>query len=469
MAGVLDTIRSAARAVFAIPPASAYLPAEIVPVERRALGYPVIPNYALTTSDHIRAGGLIHGPGATEALRRAWELGDDANSLVAICLFRLATDFPQAPLRVYRVSQGDRYDPQPRHALTRVLARPNEYMSGSQLWWWTTYVKNVHGNAYWRKIRAGDAETGNVIELWPMSPTRCWPVREKGSRNFIDYYCYKHGPSKSDEEAIPIANVVHHKTGLDDRDHRLGMSRLRKVLTEVATDEQVSRMMIRLLNNSGIPGVAVFTTPDSQMDAAGAQAVKESIATAFTGDKLGSPAVFSGSVKDAKQFGFDPKSLDLAPLSGLSETRICGIFGIPPQVAGTRVGLSASTFSNYQQAYESYMDLTILPQWQEAADTINMQLLPDFTGATDEVAQFDTSEVRALQEDEDAKAKRIAMLWQADMLTLEQALSELGYDLPQGGRGGLYYSEIRGTGAPVALPTTATEGRGLGLVGRKAG
>jgi HK97 family phage portal protein len=384
VATLWDTTKQFARSFVYGPPPSPML-ARQPRVEARATGIgDGIPNHLLasfTTADYLRAGGLIHGPGATDALRRAFEAGDDSNSLVAICLFRLATDFPQAPLRVYKASKGDRLDPLPDHALTRLLARPNAHMSGSQLWWWTTYVKNAHGNAYWRKIRAGKTLTGNVIELWPLSPTTCKPVREKGSANFIDYYLYKFGPAKRDEEAIPIENIVHHRTGLDDRDLRLGLSRLRKVLTEITTDDRVATYMDRLLVNGAIPGLVILTDKDSTLDAAGAQAVKESIERGFTGDNLGRAAVMSGAVRDAKQLGFDPKSMDLSPLSGLSETRICGIFGIPPQVAGTRVGLSASTFSNYQQAYESYMELTILPQYGEAADTVNLQLLPDFSAA----------------------------------------------------------------------------------------
>lgn len=457
MAGLWQTVKESARAVvYGGPPMPYIAPVQALERREQVPGFPRV-----DISQFLRDGGLIHGPGATEALRRAWEEGADSNSLVAICLFRLATDFPQAPLRVYKLAKGDRFDPQPDHPLTRLLRRPNAHMSGSQLWWWTSYVKNIHGNAYWRKIRAGNPETGNVVQLWPISPTACRPIREKGSPNFIDYYRYKWGPSKSQEERIPLVNMVHHRTGLDDHDLRLGLSRFRKVLTEVTTDEEAARFMDRLLRNNAVPGLVVLPTSDAKMDEPTATLVKQRIEAALTGENVGRTAVLSPGT-DVKQFGFDPKALDLSPLSGLSETRICGIFGIPPQVVGTRAGLSASTFSNYQQAYESYMDLTILPQWAEAADTINMQLLPDMTAATDEEAQFDTSEVRALQEDEDYKAKRIALLWQADMLTLDQSLSELGYDPVGGERGGRYYSEIA-RGAPVALPT-ATEGRGIALV-----
>lgn len=442
------------------PPAAEYLPSLTAAPERRSLGYPVIPNYALTSSsavEAVRGGVLAHGPGATELYRQAFELGGDSNSLVAICLFRLATDFPQAPMRVYTLGKGDKWDPVADHPLTRLLARPNRHMTGRQLWWHKTYVENIHGNAYWRKIRSGDALTGNVVELWPLSPNACKPIREKGSSNFIDYYRYRYGPGTGDYEDIPVENIVHFRTGLDDRDHRLGISRLRQVLREVTTDEQSTLFVQRLLRNNAVPGLIVTPATDAQMDEETAMIVKARIEAAMTGENVGRTAVLSpGST--AHQFGFDPKSLDLAPLSSLSETRICAIFGIPPQVAGTRSGLSASTFSNYAQAYESYYELTVLPQYDTTADTVNTQLLPDFTSAANQEARFDTSELRALQEDQDALAKRINTLWLSDVFTLDQTLSELSYEPSGTEQGAMRYSQLQALygAAAAALPSTLT-------------
>lgn len=471
MAGLWEVVKESARAAVFGPPASPML-APQPRVERRMLGVGTgIPNHAFTTSDYIRAGGLIHGPGATEALRRAWELGVDFNPVASICLFRVMTDLPQAPLRVYKSLGGNKRDVVEGHALSSLLLRPNPYMTRTLLWQHTAYSLNAHGNAYWRKIRAGNKDTGNVIQLWPLSPDRCAPVREKGSANFIDYYCHKTGPRKEDEEHIPPWNIVHLRFGIDDRNHMLGISRLRRVLREVATDDEAAEFVNRLLRNNAVMGLVVLTTPDMAMNEEGAMSVKERIADTFTGAGQGSTAVMSGAVRDVKQLGLDPKQLDIGPMVGRAEALICGVIGVPAQVAGIPIGLEHSTYSNFEQAYESYTELTLLPQYPEIAETLDTQLLPDFSADPRESTAFDVDQLRALQEDMDATSVRVVAQWEADLITRDQALSALGKDPLGGAEGEMYFSQIARGGAGLALPApaTATEGRALGLVERRAG
>lgn len=469
MAGLWETVKLAGRTALYGPPPAEYL-APQPRVERRALGVGSgIPNHVLTTSDYLRAGGLIHGPGATDALRRAWELGVDFNPVASICLFRVMTDLPQAPLRVYKSLGGNKRDVVEGHPLSSLLLRPNPYMTRTLLWQHTAYALNAHGNAYWRKIRAGNKDTGNVLQLWPLSPDHCAPVREKGSPNFIDYYCHKAGPRKEDEEHIPPWNIVHLRFGIDDRNHMLGISRLRRVLREVCTDDEAAEFVNRLLRNNAVMGLVVLTTPDMAMNEEGALSVKERIADTFTGAGQGSTAVLSGAVRDVKQLGFDPKQMDIGPMTDRAEALICGVIGVPAQVAGIPLGIHFSTYSNFEQAYESYTELTLLPQYPEIAETLDVQLLPDFSADSQESTAFDVDQLRALQEDMDATSTRVVAQWQANLIKRDQALSAIGKDPVGGAEGEMYYSAFMAQfSAAPALPGAATnEGRGLGLVGRQ--
>lgn len=465
MAGLWQTVKDSGRAlIFGSDDPREYLPVgrHVAPALERRTILDTTPTYAL------RAGMLIHGPGATDALRRAWELGGDFNAVASICLFRLMTDFPQAPLVVYRRLAGDRREPRPDHPLVRLLDRPNAWISRTQLLGWTSYTLNAHGNAYWRKVRAGDRDTGNVVELWPLSPETCKPVREKGSREFIDYYLYRWGPRKDQREEIAPHNIVHHKFGLDDRNHMLGISRLRRVLREISTDDEASEFVARLLRNNAVPGLVVLTQPESQVDAEGAEVVKARIDGAFTGENRGRTAVVSPAVRDIKQFGFEPKSLDLAPLTGQAEALIAAVLGVPAQVAGLPIGLQHATYSNFEQAHESYTELTLLPQYAASAETIRHQLWPDFSSDASEVVEHDVRALRALQEDQDALSARIMAQWQGDLLTLDAALTALGYEPVGGGEGALRYSQMGGGG--VAAPATAAQSRRaaeLAVVGRR--
>lgn len=472
MAGLWETIRESARAAVFGPAPSPML-APQPRVEQRALGIGTgIPNHLVagqfTTLDYVRAGGLVHGPGASDILRRAYEQGYDLGAVASICLFRLMTDFPQAPLTIYRLSAGDKRDPLPGHPLAALLHQPNAHLNGDELLAWTSYVLNAHGNAYWEKVRAGHPETGNVIELWPLSPAICWPVREKGSPNFIDYYVKKLGPSKNDEVHIPLENLVHFRFGLSDGDPRLGISRLRRVIREICTEQETSDFVLRLLKNNAIPGAVVTLPADVQMSREAKETMKADLAQRFGGENVGAFGVMDGG-GTIVPLGFDPKQLDMSVLTNQAQALICAAMGVPAQVAGIPAGLEHQTFANFDQAQESYTELTLLPQYKLVARKIRQQLLPDFTSRADEVADFDLRFLRALQEDEDALSARVVQQWQADLIKRDAALSMLGKDMVGGPEGEQYYSQFvaqTGTAAIAAAPAPA-EGRGLGIVGRQ--
>jgi phage portal protein BeeE len=126
----------------------------------------------------IRLGTLVHGPGATEMTYRAWH-HEDLNSAVFACLSTIGTAFPEAPAKVYIESAPGQRDEQPEHPLKQLLDHPNPFISREELWSYTQFCKHIGGNAYWRKIRAGSSGSGNVIQLWPISPTRIQPVTTK--------------------------------------------------------------------------------------------------------------------------------------------------------------------------------------------------------------------------------------------------------------------------------------------------
>jgi hypothetical protein len=105
-------------------------------------------------------------------------------------------------------------------------------------------------------------------------------------------------------------------------------------------------------------------------------------------------------------------------------------------------------------AYDSYL----IPTQRSIAEQLTIQLLPRFSDDQTERVDFDYSDVRALQEDADALAKRAATLFAAGIYTRAQALTLIGdeptteddgiYFLPRGG------SYVNGQIAEVASPVT---------------
>jgi hypothetical protein len=84
------------------------------------------------------------------------------------------------------------------------------------------------------------------------------------------------------------------------------------------------------------------------------------------------------------------------------------VMGVPPAVAGLGVGLAqTSNFASLKQVRENFTEVTLIPTWRMDAAKLNKQLKTDFTDDRTVSISHDLTNVRALQEDEDAKYKRL--------------------------------------------------------------
>ena len=103
--------------------------------------------------------------------------------------------------------------------------------------------------------------------------------------------------------------------------------------------------------------------------------------------------------------------------------------GVPAILAGLGAGLDRSTFSNTREMGEMFTERKLVPQWRADAAKLNVSLKPDFTDDRDITIQFDIKNVRALQEDENAKYERLQKATaQKAWMTRNEARTEIGLD-----------------------------------------
>jgi len=363
--------------------------------------------------------------------------GNQANSAVFACLNAISTSFIEPPLRVYqRVPDGGQPQVIPDHPLQLLLDRPNPVHSRGELWWWVQWAKHVAGNAYLRKVRAGDPLRGNVVELWPLSPTRCWPYTTPEDRQrgvFISFYRYEQDyvAGKYAVEDIPPENIVHFRLGLDDWDMRIGCSPLQRLLREVSSDDDCTAFTDALLANFAIPGLIV-TTQDRSISREDAERIKQDVATRFGGDNRGMVGLLNNGAT-VQQFGFSPEQLDLRGLHRVPEERISAVMGVPAIVAGLGAGLDRATYANFAEARAMYTEAKLCPMWSQDAGSIDLQLLPDFDSDPQTFTQFDLTDVRALQEDEDKKYVRLNLGVGGRWITVNEARADVGLPPVEGG------------------------------------
>lgn len=353
----------------------------------------------------------------------------DGNSAVYACLLALALGSIEPPLIVVKkdVAHGGELEPQPAHAMQAFLDDPNPELDMLELRFWTAWARHSDGNAYLVKVRSGDPLVGLPVELWPVPPTRMEPKTRRGSTRLIDYYEYRQyddGPPT----AVPVENVIHFKMGVDPQDPRKGLSPLKRLIREVASDAEATKFMDALLRNFGVPGVVATLPPDTVLNPDQIVEMKRKFNEDFGGYGRGKFGVLSGGAK-LEQLGFNPDQMNMQVLHDFPETRIAAVMGVDPLVARLGVGLEqTSNYASARQVRENFTELTLGPLWRLDEAKWNRKLKPDFTDDKSILIKHDLTEVRALQEDENAKHQRIREDWKAGLLTREVALRELGYD-----------------------------------------
>lgn len=102
----------------------------------------------------------------------------------------------------------------------------------------------------------------------------------------------------------------------------------------------------------------------------------------------------------------------------------------------------------------------MIPCWESLEDDLNLQLLPDFEQNARErgiECEFDTSEVRALQENQGEREKRAIEAFARGVTTLNEARAQFGYDPDPAGDYYLLPNNARPVLASVAMARASQE------------
>lgn len=372
-----------------------------------------------------RAGGLVRFDVPRSQLNYQKTVGDGTSSSVFMAPLRwIGRTFPEAPLRLREyVSQDELGDPLVGHELLKLMRRPNPYYSGQAFLKAMTLSYNADGNAYAMIVRN---RFGLPVQLWWVPHQLMEPKREEGSRNFIDYFEYQTGdglPTK-----VPPSDVFHWRDGVDPMNTMKGMSPMKGLLREVFTDDEAAQFTAQLLRNMGVPGLVMSPADESMSFGSDddKRSLKRKLKAATTGDGRGEPVILDGAVK-LEQFGFTPQQMDLKALRRLPEERVTATLGVPAIVCGLGAGLDRSTFANFEEAVKQAWEGKLVPDLREYASEVQHQLLPAFEADPDRfLVDHDYTNVRAMQDDQDALAERMVKVVNGGLATVREGREKLG-------------------------------------------
>jgi HK97 family phage portal protein len=329
-----------------------------------------------------------------------------------------------------------------QHPLVKILNNPNPYMSRGQFWGQIVMDRYLAGNAYVLKARYADGVLpGAVAELWRLRPDRVKPI--PGNMEAGEPYVkeYEFTIDVNTKRKIATEDILHFKT-LNPLDPYVGLSPVATLLPRVAIDTYM-RNFLQTFYQRGGAGVGASLNIKGKMDQQQKDDLRARFRRMFSG---GQYDVLVTSAEDVQYvpFGLDRGLRDALPkeIDAVNEARIAMVFGIPGSILGLLIGYESSSYANKRSDWQVFWDLTMTPLLSDFDDVLNLGLVPEFGGIDD--VEFDLSDIRALQEDEDKMQARardnftsggwsLQEYRQATGVTPEPPTGELFY-IPSGGQ-----------------------------------
>lgn len=349
---------------------------------------------------------------------------------------------PEAPIRIRPKDEEDALED---HVLMDRLNKPNKFHTCTDMLKATVYSYIVDGNGYWVKKRAGGRKsgmrwwenvTGEVEELWWVPHWRILPCSPPGGDEFISHYelFMRH----SGRIKLPLENVIHFRNGIDPERPQYGMSVIYSELREIYTDDEAAAFTSTILRNVGVPGLVISPRmwPSGDGDdiaiVQDTDAVKRYVEERFGGDNRGRALVLEAPA-EVKTLGFNPREMDLGSIRNTVEERVCAAIGVQPAVVGFGTGLQQTKVgATMSESVKLSWINGIIPIQGAFAEVLAMNLLPEYEESPGEFrVYFDRSKIQVLQEDQDAKIKRLDIAVKGGWMRVDHAQAEAGFEVDE--------------------------------------
>jgi len=370
------------------------------------------------------------------------------NSILTIALRWIVTNFIAAPIGVRQGPNAAEGKFMEGHALTQVLRYGNSVYDGRTLLQSALPDYLFRGAAYFLKGR--NAPRSAVLEWWyePYSTIR--PVWPQDGSAWID-----HWEVQRDGQwiALPYTeDVITWTRGVPLAATRRPADPLAAFRQERALARQVNDYLATVLMNQGVVG-GIVAPMEKGVGIKNPADLKARLETLTTGDNRGRWLVMGEPITVTFP-NSAPDTMPVERLDGRTEERLTAALGLNRLVAGLG---KDGTFANQEGAErQAWLDC-VLPLQDDLTATLDRHLLPDFTTRPEEHVAFDTSGIRALQDNRLDAAREAQIYVTAGILTPNEIRADLGKAAHPDGdklRGGGVVPPQLAAASPAPAPTT---------------
>jgi HK97 family phage portal protein len=297
-----------------------------------------------------------------------------ANPVAVACTLTYSLMMPEAQIGVITANGYDFESP-----IVGMLTRNQWRVTFGEI----MTILCIGGNAYGYKLRNA---SGAIIGMRWYSDKNFAPVND--GYGDVEHYLYYDGQVAY---TVRKEDVVHIQGFWYDPEKTLGGgSPVELAAQSIEGYNEATSTVFNIHKNDAMPKTIVVY--DEELTPDQVALAERSFKRKYGGDRRGSVGIMWG-VKDVKRLALDWNELGLSDTFGQYETRICGAYKVHPIIAGTHMGLSSATYSNFEQASKDFTNMVRVPFWNMIADQINAQLaIPEYGVQLG----FDLSTVQAL-------------------------------------------------------------------------
>lgn len=287
---------------------------------------------------------------------------------VTVLVNKIANATARLPLKVYEVKDGGRSSAS-TSPYGRLLAAPSTIIDPFSFWLWTTSTLNIHGEAFWGKVR--DAG-GRPVELVPLHPNYIHSESVKGRI----VWRYESTDHKYD---IDRRDLVHFKLFNPDSVFR-GMSPLEPLRSTLENEDGARRANSALWRNGGRPSVYLQHPGQFKNDAVSQRLALQWSQIHSGVDNWAKAAILEEGMT-ANVMPLNVEELQYIEARKLNREEVCAAYDVPPPVVHI---LDRATFSNITEQMRSMYRDTMAPKLALLESTLEFELRDGRFGANTE-------------------------------------------------------------------------------------
>lgn len=345
-----------------------------VKVDRELLGKLIMAAEAksLRPGDLLPAGASTRAKWTDYSPKTAVDEGLKASVWVYACTTLIARAAGSLPWRAERYVGGT-WKPDPDGPLQELIRHPNPAWTWEVLIQHITYLLLLAGESVVTKLRAKSsgrsalyADRGIPVELWALSPEN-FKVIPGTNGELVGAYEDTVRKRKIDPEDVL------HPLFVNPGDAYRGLAPLEATQKDVDTDVEAATWQKISFQNRAVPD-GIFKFKEYFDDEAWEEA-KTAFREEYYGAQNARKPLLLGNDVDWIDLAKTAVEMDFQAGRKLTRENICAGFGVPPVLVGI---LDRATYSNFEQAEESFWKLTMLPYLGMLKGLFNTQLAPEF-------------------------------------------------------------------------------------------